>query len=446
MQLIVAGDLLFSSRNLKETIDPKLVELLQSADAVLANAEFVTPKKDTPPAAGRGYVTAVRPETLDEFTDLNMKYLSFANNHTGDFGITGMLDTLAEARSRGLHPLGLGESLFDARKPQFIDTRDGRIAIITVAVTRSEVFAASNAGNGVPARPGVNPLRWERSYVLPKPAFEALAEIDHKLGTRASSEQGSRVETWSGPDDSAFKFGSLWQEHVSIELGEDYAVRTKANEQDQADILADIADAKNRADYVFVNFHAHEGLNEDWYADEPAAFIEKFAKSAIDHGADAVIGHGAHFLKGIALHQGKPIFYNIHSLVMEFESGESIIPPEMYEAYGYPTNSKPSTLHANRAKDKAGNWQGFNAEDRFSQSVLISFDLNADQETFDYHLIPIDLQLTHDRPSKRGRPKLADPETVTAIQERVSQISQVDGVALIEADGVLKVKQTPLSN
>ena len=170
MQLIVAGDLLFSSRNLKETIDPKLVELLQSADAVVANAEFVTPKKDTPPAAGRGYVTAVRAETLDEFTDLNMKYLSFANNHTGDFGITGMLDTLAAARSRGLHPLGLGESLFDARKPQFIDTRDGRIAIITVAVTRSEVFAASNAGNGVPARPGVNPLRWERSYVLPKPA------------------------------------------------------------------------------------------------------------------------------------------------------------------------------------------------------------------------------------------------------------------------------------
>lgn len=441
MQLIVAGDLLFSSRNLKETIDPEIVELLQSADAVLANAEFVTPKKDTPPAAGRGYVTAVRPETLDELTELNIKYLSFANNHTGDFGIKGMLDTLAAARERGLQPLGLGESLFDARKPQFIDTRDGRIAIITVAVTRSEIFAASDAGNGVAARPGVNPLRWERRYVLPKAAFDTLAEIDQRLGTRASAEQGSRVETWTGPNEKAFKFGSLWQEHVPIELGEDYAVKTQANEQDQSDILAHIADAKKRADYVFVNFHAHEGLNEDWYADEPAAFIEKFAKLAIDNGADAVIGHGAHFLKGIALHKGRPIFYNIHSLVMEFEAGESIVPPEMYEAYGYPANSKPSTLHANRAKDPSGNWQGFNAEARFSQSVLIRFDLNADQGTFDYDLVPIDLQLTHERPSKRGRPKLADLATVAAIQKRVSKISQADNISLVAADGVLKIRE-----
>lgn len=439
MKFIIAGDLLFSSRNLKDTLDPNIVTLLHGADAVFANAEFVTPKKETPPAAGRGYVTAVRPETLDEFKDLYIKYLSFANNHTGDFGIMGMLDTLEAARARQLVPLGLGESLFDARKPQFIDTKDGRIAIITVAVTRSEVFAASDAGNGVPARPGVNPLRWERRYILPQGAFDALSEIDRKLGTRSSAGQGSRVETWVGPSETAFKFGSLWQENIQIALGDDYAVQTVVNEQDQSAILNHIADAKKRADYVFVNFHTHEGRNEDWYADQPPAFIETFAKLAIENGADIVVGHGAHFLKGIALHQGKPIFYNIHSLIMEFETGESIIPPEMYQAYGYPANSHPSTLHANRAKDENGNWQGFNAETRFSQSLLLSFELNADTQTFDCQLIPINLQLTHDRPSKRGRPVLADATTVTAIQERLAHISQPYGVTLINDAGSLRL-------
>ncbi len=440
MKFIIAGDALFSSRNLKDTIDHKIVDLLKDSDAVFANAEFVTPQKKTPPAAGRGYVTAVRPETLDEFTDLNVHYLSFANNHTGDFGIAGMTDTLEAARDRGLQPLGVGESLHDARKPQFIDTRDGRIAIITIAITRSEVFAASDAGNGVPARPGVNPLRWERRYVLPKAAFDALSDIDRKLGTRTSAEQGSRIETWAGPSETFFKFGSLWQENIPIELGDDYQVKTFANEQDKTEILANIADAKKRADFVFVNFHSHESLNEDWYADEPAAFIEAFSRDAIDQGADIVVGHGAHFLKGIEVYQQKPIFYNIHSLIMAFESGESIIPPEMYEAYGYPVNTKPSTLHGNRAKDKNGKWQGFNSEARFSHSVLLNFELNAETKTFDYHLIPIDLQLTHDRPTKRGLPVLADEATAQQISDRLTRISQRFGVQVVNENGRLIVK------
>ncbi len=324
--------------------------------------------------------------------------------------------------------------------PQFIDTRDGRIAIITIAITRSEVFVASDAGNGVPARPGVNPLRWERRYVLPKAAFDALSDIDRKLGTRTSAEQGSRIETWAGPSETFFKFGSLWQENIPIELGDDYQVKTFANEQDKTEILANIADAKKRADFVFVNFHSHESLNEDWYADEPAAFIEAFSRDAIDQGADIVVGHGAHFLKGIEVYQQKPIFYNIHTLIMAFESGESIIPPEMYEAYGYPVNTKPSTLHGNRAKDKNGKWQGFNSEARFSHSVLLNFELNAETKTFDYHLIPIDLQLTHDRPTKRGLPVLADEATAQQISDRLTRISQRFGVQVVNENGRLIVK------
>lgn len=86
MKFLVSGDALFSSSNLDKTMDPELLALLQGADEAFTNAEFVTPRLNTAPAAGRGYQTSVRPKALDEFGKLNIRYVSFANNHTGIMG------------------------------------------------------------------------------------------------------------------------------------------------------------------------------------------------------------------------------------------------------------------------------------------------------------------------------------------------------------------------
>lgn len=48
MRVVLCGDLLFSSRNLKNRLDKRVVDLLVDADAVFANAEFSTPKKKHP--------------------------------------------------------------------------------------------------------------------------------------------------------------------------------------------------------------------------------------------------------------------------------------------------------------------------------------------------------------------------------------------------------------
>src|SRR5271163_730937 len=85
VRIIACGDALFSSRNLARRLPSQLVTLFQDADAVFANAEFCCPRMGTAPAPRR-FITAVRPEVLDEFVELNVRLLSFANNHTGDFG------------------------------------------------------------------------------------------------------------------------------------------------------------------------------------------------------------------------------------------------------------------------------------------------------------------------------------------------------------------------
>lgn len=439
MRFIMCGDALYSSRNLAARLDPKIVAFLRNADGAFANAEFCTPEPQTPPACGRGYMTSVRPAALDELRDLGIRLIGFVNNHTGDYGWQGTLDTIRAAEARGLVPCGVGRSLREARLPKFWDTPGGRVGIVAAGTTRSEVFAACDSGAGTPPRPGCNPLRWGRAYVLPPEQFDQLCQIDRALGTRASMDEGCRVETYppQGPD--AFRFGSLFEGCLQIERGETAHVRTFVNERDADEVMKSITDASRRADVTIFSLHTHEGLNENWYAARPPQFIEDLAHRAIDAGADAVVGHGAHFLRGVEVYHGKPIFYNLGSLLMEFEAGESIIAPEMYESYGYGPDSRPSDLHAHRAKDKDGHFIGFNAEPRFSQNCLLRLDWQ--DGALACALLPIDLHMNSDRPLDRGLPQTVPPQAGREIADLLTQYSAPYGTRLAysDADGLIRI-------
>lgn len=441
MNFIITGDSLFSSQNLAQTIDEALVAKLQTADAVFTNAEFVTPNLATPPAAGRGYVTSVRPALLDEFTKLNIRYVGFANNHTGDFGIQGMLDTLEESRKRNIIPLGIAENLYNARKPVFIDHADCRIALITIDVTRSEVFAALDSANGLPARPGVNPLRWDRKYVVSPKDLQSLEAISQRSGFSASMDEAKKIELWKAADSrEQLDLGSFFEGYISFVAGEQPGVETTAKESDRQAILASIEDAKKRSDFVFVSLHTHEGENENWYSEYPAAFIEQFSQAAIDAGANIVFGHGAHFTRGIQNYHGGTIFYNLGSLLMEFEAGESLLPSEMNEAYGYASAELPSTLHSNRVKDSDGNWQGFYSDPKFEENFLVSFDLKSGQEP-QFQLIATNLQLRNDRVTKRGLPIIADARSRRNLIAHLNAVSQERYLTeIVEENGVIKVR------
>lgn len=152
MRVVLCGDLLFSSRNLKNRLDKRVVDLLVDADAVFANAEFSTPKRNTPPGLCM-YLTSVRQDILDELTDLNIKLVSFANNHTIDYGPQGCLETIEAAEARGIIPCGVGRNLWEARKARFLDTAQGRVAVVACSSTWAERALACRCGG----TPGVVP-------------------------------------------------------------------------------------------------------------------------------------------------------------------------------------------------------------------------------------------------------------------------------------------------
>lgn len=421
MKLTFTGDSLFSSTNLKNRLSPALVKQLAQSDVNFTNAEFTTPDPDTPPAAGRGYTTAVPQNRLDELVNLNFNLVNFANNHSGDFGVQGMLDTYHAAQRRGLQPLGLGRSLDEAIKPHFIDTPTGRVGIVSATATRGDIFLASNAGNGVPARPGVNPLRWSGTYVVDAEKFNQLRQINEALGTAHSQRVGTEIERWQPLDDQHLYLGSMYQEKLLIEKGDHNFVKTTPNQHDLETIKQQIADAKRRADFVIFAVHTHEGQDENWYADEPADFLKQAAREIIDAGADAVIGHGAHFLRTIENYHGKPIFYNLGSFLMEFEAGESMIPPEMYEAYQLPAHSVPSALHSARAQDQDGDFVGFNGDPLFSAGLMVQ--VKVDEGQVHYYLHPTNLRLQDQRNLNRGLPVPADEQMGQKIIERLHQLN-----------------------
>ena len=89
--------------------------------------------------------------------------------------------------------------------------------------------------------------------------------------------------------------------------------------QNEQETIRIIKEARNLSDYLIVSFHGgDEGPNAQWQDDKTEYFLEEnrgnsvsFARTVIDAGADAVIGHGPHVLRSIECYKGKPIVYSL---------------------------------------------------------------------------------------------------------------------------------------
>ncbi|BBA95486.1 hypothetical protein RVR_368 [Actinacidiphila reveromycinica] len=419
MRIVAGGDAIFASRGLADRLDPELVDLMTKADATFANAEFCCPRVGTPPMP-RKFPMGNHAWVLDELRSVGVNLLSTANNHSADFGPQGVLDTIAACEERGLAFAGTGRSLTEARAASFLDTRAGRVALVAASSTRSYEFLAGEAGLDVAARAGLNPLRWGQAYVLPEEQFAQLRAIDELLGTAAAHRETDRVEVRPDPGPDVFEFGSVFEGHVRIERGARPDVRYWCDAGDLASIVASVRDAARRAEVVLVSLHCHEGVEDGWYHDRSASFVEHAARACIDAGATAFLGHGPHMLRGVEFHRGRPIFYSLGSLLYEFEMGERLT-PENYAGYGLGPDSRPSDLHRGRARDEEGTPTGFYGEARFSRGALAVLDIDDTGRAAGDHpggegprvrveLVPTDLGLNRATPSRRGIPSRPAPE------------------------------------
>lgn len=72
-------------------------------------------------------------------------------------------------------------------------------------------------------------------------------------------------------------------------------------------------------DVLVVTFHGGKegalavrtGKGPEFLAKEPRGDLRRWARTVIEAGADAVVGHGPHVLRGVEFYRGKPIFYSL---------------------------------------------------------------------------------------------------------------------------------------
>jgi poly-gamma-glutamate synthesis protein (capsule biosynthesis protein) len=178
-----------------------------------------------------------------------------------DWGVEGLADTIDALQANELEVVGAGDNLSTALKPIILTPAGMRIAVLAFNSILPMGFSA----------------QLDRAGCAPVGAFTHYEQIEHdQPGTP------SRVHTF-------------------------------ANREDLARLIEAIQRTKAGADAVILSIHW--GIH--FVPSVIAAYQREIAHAAIDAGADVVIGHHPHIIKGVEVYRGKVIFYSLGNFAID---------------------------------------------------------------------------------------------------------------------------------
>lgn len=420
-RLVATGDSILT-RRLSPVREPgftELVDRVRAADVSFTNLEMVFPGPGRMPSATyHGTHLGVDPELLDEFGWLGFDLYGMANNHATDYGTHGLAASMAELRKRGMMFAGVGHTLREARRPVYVQTARSRVALISAGSSNSRLALAADPGDGDIGRPGLAPVRLQKTHYIAREKFELLRDIIAEAGVNVAATGTTApgisfpypdMNVYDRPPADGFAI-----EGVHFAPDEHSHVHTGALERD-VDALVDVVDeATRQADLVLVALHCHEGVDGRWNTDTGAEFLRPLAHQLIDAGANAVLGSGPHMLRGMELYRNRPICYSLGNFIFTLETIASF-PVEVYEQQGMPLNSTAADLY-----DRV---TGYATERRFWETVLAEFDFDTDGNLAGCALVPVTSGYGLPRP-RRGCPVLAGENDSRAILERLDTLSR----------------------
>lgn len=242
---------------------------LSGADVVFTNLEVAVAPIDAPVVKRTPSVTHVTPDILENLREMGFNLLSLSNNHAWDLGETGLYTTIEESRRAGFVIAGTGRNLDEAAAPAYLDTANGRVALIGFASGANQLTDSSTWAG--PNRPGVNYLNLSADGTLdPEQKSRILASV------REAAANADLV--------IAYHHQHFW--------GERYGPDTPPGRETRLDRF-----------------------------DTPA-WQEEFVRELIDHGAGLFVGHGNPALHGVEIYKGRPILYGLGNYI--FHSAQSV--------------------------------------------------------------------------------------------------------------------------
>ena len=249
-------------------------------------------------------VTEIAPlDHAKALKDAGFDVMSFASNHCMDLGADAMMGTIAALQSNGTVVIGAGRNINEARKPAIFERKGTRVAFLAYCSVGRPGWEAG------PDKAGCAPMRASTFY----------QQTDYQPGTPP-------------------------------------AILSYAHPQDLEAMKSDINKLRSSADVVVISFHW--GIHN--VRATLAMYEREVAHAAIDAGADLVVGHHPHVLKGVEVYKGKAIFYSMGNFAFDFPLTERMarnkirpdhfhgrdaeIDPDYAEWYCWPAASRKSMI------------------------------------------------------------------------------------------------------
>lgn len=190
------------------------------------------------------------PQNLKALKNAGFSVMTMAGNHIADCGAQGIQDTCTELKNLGITYCGAGENLTKARKPAEISRGNRTVAVLSYNCVGPESAWANTDRAGCAYLP-------------------VITENNEPINPRVTIK-------------------NLAQEAYDI-------------------LKKDITSLREKTDFIIVALH--KGIVHTPTLIAP--YEKEIAHAAIDAGADLVIGHHAHIVRGIEFYKGKPIYHGL---------------------------------------------------------------------------------------------------------------------------------------
>lgn len=435
LTLAAVGDLVLDDDVLTPRLAasaPGLLDLLRGAEVTIGNFETTAIDFDRfggwPEAepGGSWLVTSVRSGA--DVRAMGIDMVSRANNHATDWGVAGLRSTSDVLAQAGIVHAGAGESLMAARAPRYFTTPRGRVALVSAATRYQAMSLASDPFGIVPARPGINGLRTKKWFAVHPDELEVMASIRDSLPPASIHHTNREADARYG---SVTLGGTAF---ISAETtGGQVGPHWKVEDEDVIALRESVRHAKQNADVAVVALHTHEPGN---HSTEPPPFLHDLAHAAVDEGADVVLGHGPHQLRGIEVYRNRPIFYSLGNFAF-MVNRQFPLTREAWQRTGLdPARHTPGEmLEQKRVKGPFGDRVWY-------ESVVVSLSFG-DREALEVTIHPVTLTFDTSRHSDRGTPQLADDAAAERILDRLRTLSAAYGTDILLGDGRGSIRINP---
>lgn len=150
MEILITGDFVINQPYEVSKIDPDIIDLFQKSDLNIINLEAPVTDSNKKLVKTGPHLKANEESTLGVLKLLRADILTMANNHILDYCDKGVVDTLNFCNNHNFKPLGVGKKLIDAKQTSYLDTKEGKLAIIN--------FAENEWSSATDTEPGANPM------------------------------------------------------------------------------------------------------------------------------------------------------------------------------------------------------------------------------------------------------------------------------------------------